>query len=106
MLQATGLKQRTAMLRMGGFIHKGYDTITQFMETIEYNNFMAQLACNGNKNRVNGPLAPSHTRVKLQRVMEDLGSDYINAKYIIIIIITLITIIVLLVHHHTQNLTS
>lgn len=65
---------------MGGFIHKGYDAITTFTKTIEYNYFMAELACNEKKNKVGGPLAPSHTRVKLQRVMEDLGSDYINAK--------------------------
>jgi protein tyrosine phosphatase/Ran GTPase-activating protein (RanGAP) involved in mRNA processing and transport len=77
----TGLKKRTAVLKMGGFIHTGYDSITEHAKTITYNNFMAELACNEKKNRKNGPLAPSHTRVKLQRVMEDLGSDYINANF-------------------------
>ena len=65
---------------MGGFIHKGYDNVTSYAKTIEYNNFMAALVCNNDKNREGGILAPSHTRVRLQRVMEDLGSDYINAK--------------------------
>lgn len=65
---------------MGGFIHSGYNDLMEFAKTIEYNNFMAALSCNESKNKVGGPLAPSHTRVKLQRVMEDLGSDYINAK--------------------------
>ncbi|XP_019863857.1 PREDICTED: receptor-type tyrosine-protein phosphatase mu-like, partial [Amphimedon queenslandica] len=67
---------------MGGFIHKGYNELKEFMKTIEYNNFMAELTCNETKNRPAGPLAPSHTRVKLQRVMEDLGSDYINANFV------------------------
>lgn len=65
---------------MGGFIHKGYNELTEFSKTIDYNYFMAELPCNESKNRAGGPLAPSHTRIKLQRVMEDLGSDYINAK--------------------------
>ena len=32
------------------------------------------------KNREDAPMPSSNSRVKLQVVMEDLGSDYINAR--------------------------
>ena len=34
------------------------------------------------KNRPGAPLPPSSSRVKLQLVFEEVGSDYINAKYV------------------------
>ena len=37
---------------------------------------------NAPKNRPGAPLPPSSSRVKLQLVFEEVGSDYINAKYV------------------------
>lgn len=65
---------------MGGFLHRGFDAITAAGIGKIHKFTTANLPCNDHKNRLVAPLPPSHTRVKLQTVPEELGSDYINAK--------------------------
>ena len=66
---------------MGGFLHRGFDAIMSSDIGKNHNFVAARLPCNHHKNCPVAPLPPSHTRVKLQLVPEELGSDYINAKY-------------------------
>ena len=69
---------------MGGFLHSSYSALTSAEsadEPLDYQT--ANLPCNMSKNRVSAPLSPGHSRVKLQLVLEEVGSDYINARYII-----------------------
>lgn len=65
---------------MGGFLHRGFDAIISADVGKDHKFATAGLPCNDHKNRLVAPLPPSHTRVKLQVVGEELGSDYINAK--------------------------
>lgn len=72
---------RVGMLRMGGFLHSGYSAVLAATSTQENHDFQAgSLPCNSAKNRPLAPQPPAHTRVKLQLVLEELGSDYINAR--------------------------
>ena len=66
---------------MGGFLHRGFESIISSDVGAGHIFTEAQLPCNDHKNRLVAPLPPSHSRVKLQRVAEEQGSDYINAKY-------------------------
>ena len=68
------------MLRMGGFLHKAYQTLLSALQQQEHNTTIASLPCNAARNREGAPLASAPGRVKLQLVMEELGSDYINAR--------------------------
>ena len=79
-MQMTGLQKRVGVLKMGGFLHRGFDAIISANIGKDHSFSTARLPCNDYKNRLVAPLPPSHTRVKLQLVSEELGSDYINAK--------------------------
>lgn len=68
------------MLKMGGFLHRGFDAIISADVGKDHSFATARLPCNDHKNRLVAPLPPSHTRVRLQVIGEELGSDYINAK--------------------------
>lgn len=76
----TGLQKRVGVLKMGGFLHRGFDTIVSANIEKNHSYATASLPCNDHKNRLLAPLPPSHSRVKLQSVSSELGSDYINAK--------------------------
>ena len=68
------------MLKMGGFLHRAFDTIASSNIGSQHSFTAARMLFNDPKNRLVAPLPPSHTRVKLQLVPDELGSDYINAK--------------------------
>lgn len=67
---------------MGGFLHRGFESIVSSNIGKDHAFREAELPCNDHKNRLVAPLPPSHTRVKLQPVAEEQGSDYINAKLV------------------------
>ena len=71
---------RVGMLKMGGFLHSGFDAVTTASSAQSHDYTHAQFPRNASKNRSNAPLPPSHSRVKLQLVFDEVGSDYINAK--------------------------
>ncbi len=68
------------MLKMGGFLHRGFDAIASADIGKDHRFIAANLPCNDHKNRLVAPLPPSHARAKLQVIPEELGSDYINAR--------------------------
>ena len=70
------------VLKMGGFLHRGFDTIMSDEIGKDHDFTLARLPCNDHKNRLVAPLPPAHTRVKMQLVAEELGSDYINARLV------------------------
>ncbi len=78
----TALQKRVGVLKMGGFLHRGFDAIVSGEIGKHHSYATASLPCNDHKNRLVAPLPPSHTRVKLQCVSQELGSDYINAKLV------------------------
>ena len=66
---------------MGGFLHSGYNSVLAADSAGSEPDYQAaSLPCNLSKNRPSSPLPPTHTRVKLQLVLEEVGSDYINAR--------------------------
>ena len=68
------------MLNMGGFLHTGFEAVNKSRPHPPPDVSYGRLPRNGSKNRRDAPLPPAHSRVKLQLVMEEVGSDYINAK--------------------------
>lgn len=107
-LQITGLTKRVGIVRMGGFLHKGFDSVNSCVHQHDVSiarwaltvcklasdnpssplyvlSFLlctnCSLPCNKIRNRDGSSLPPSGTRVRIQVVMEDLGSNYINARY-------------------------
>jgi hypothetical protein len=80
LFQTTSLQKRIGVLKMGGFLHRGFDTIMSANIGKDHNFTTARLPCNDHKNRLVAPLPPSHTRAKLQVIGEELGSNYINAR--------------------------
>ncbi len=66
---------------MGGFLHRSFDAITSAGTDKTHDFTAAKLYRNDPKNSLLSPLPPSHTRVKLQLVPDEVGSDYINARY-------------------------
>ena len=67
---------------MGGFLHSGFNALKSSADSAGQQRpaTVANLPCNRSKNRVSAPLPSENTRVKLQLVLEELGSDYINAR--------------------------
>lgn len=82
--QATALQKRVGVLKMGGFLHRGFEAIISADIGNDHTFSEAQKPCNDHKNRLVAPLPPSHTRVRLQAVTGELGSDYINAKSVLL----------------------
>ncbi len=78
--QVTALRMRVGMLKMGGFLHSGFNAL-QTAESANERPIAATLPSNLSKNRISAPSPPDSTRVRLQLVMEELGSDYINARW-------------------------
>lgn len=68
------------MLNMGSFLHTGFEAVKKSKLHPPSDVSYGSLPRNGAKNRPDSPLPPAHSRVKLQLVMEEVGSDYINAK--------------------------
>ena len=69
------------MVKMGGFLHNGFQALQTASDRKSYDTSIGQLPRNCSKNQPEAPLPPSHSRVKLQLVLEEVGSDYINARY-------------------------
>ena len=78
--QRSALQKRVGILQMGSFLHKSYETLTRSAPSPPPDVSYAELPRNCSKNRRGAPLPPGHSRVKLQLVLEEVGSDYINAK--------------------------
>ena len=65
---------------MGSFLHTSYEALGKFKPHPPHDVSYANLPRNNPKNRRGAPLPPGHSRVKLQLVLEEVGSDYINAR--------------------------
>ena len=65
---------------MGSFLHTSYEALDKFKPHPPHDVSYANLPRNNPKNRRGAPLPPGHSRVKLQLVLEEVGSDYINAR--------------------------
>ena len=70
-------------MKMGTFLQTGYDGVVSSIQQYKYVTTNAKFPCNLKKNRKDAPLPPNNTRVKLQMVNEELGTDYINARYML-----------------------
>ena len=78
--QRSALQKRVGMLKMGSFLHTSYEALNKFKPRPPPDISYAELPRNHSKNRKGAPLPPGHSRVKLQLVLEEVGSDYINAR--------------------------
>jgi protein tyrosine phosphatase len=76
------LRKRVGILKMGGFLHSGFQSVSLTMPSTGHNYTIARLPRNSSKCRPSAPLPPAHSRVKLQLVFEEVGSDFINASYL------------------------
>ena len=65
---------------MGSFLHTGFESVNNAKPSPVPDVSYACLPRNKTKNRDHAPLPPAHSRVKLQLVLEEVGSDYINAR--------------------------
>lgn len=79
-MQRSALQKRVGMLNMGSFLHTSYEALDKFKPHPPHDVSYAELPRNRPKNRRGSPLPPGHSRVKLQLVLEEVGSDYINAR--------------------------
>ena len=78
--QRLALRKRVGVLNMGSFLHTSYEALDKFKPHPPHDVSYANLPRNNPKNRRGAPLPPGHSRVKLQLVLEEVGSDYINAR--------------------------
>ena len=80
-LQTSAINKRVGTLNMGIILQSAYRQVSSSANDVHYVTTNAKFPCNQNKNRQGAPLPPNSTRVKLQMVEDDLGSDYINARF-------------------------
>ncbi len=81
-MQRSALQKRVGVLNMGSFLHTSYEALDKFKPRPPPDVSYAELPRNRTKNRRGAPLPPGHSRVKLQLVLEEVGSDYINARWV------------------------